>query len=370
MTCLNCIFILLLDFQKIINIDASTFHLLAFAAGGFGNSKSTKKSKSDLKKRKKKTKSFSDLKPAVQDDGKPKQELDKWGLPPVTEEDLFPPMPPGTELSPLNPQKQYYLQDIEHCLREHIDLNLSKCFDNDGIEKQADSSNDSNRMKINLLHESPPVLSIDNFLTPHECEKIIKGASSSSSKHQKVDSATFSGALSTRTSTSWFSHFSDIPILLAKAHHLLNIPLETMEEPQIVRYQRGQEFSWHYDEVPQTAKENGGQRVATLLVYLNDLRPECDGGTAFRDLKADNEKMLKMQPKRGSALLFFPAFANGAPDDRTLHRSEVMTCDDEKWIVQMWVHQHAYQAVLPPGNSNIAAQGIMEHKMQELGYQT
>ena len=43
-------------------------------------------------------------------------------------------------------------------------------------------------------------------------------------------------------------------------------------------------FSWHYDAVPPTMLVNGGQRVCTLLVYLNDV-PE-GGRTAFRDLRA------------------------------------------------------------------------------------
>ena len=94
-----------------------------------------------------------------------------------------------------------------------------------------------------------------------------------------------------------------------------------MEEPQIVRYRKGQEFSFHYDEVPSRALENGGQRVATLLVYLSDINPKCGGGTEFRDLKTVDSQSLVMQPKQGSALLFFPAYKDGRPDDRTLHLS-------------------------------------------------
>jgi hypothetical protein len=75
-----------------------------------------------------------------------------------------------------------------------------------------------------------------------------------------------------------------------------------------------------------------------------------------------------MQPKKGTALLFFPASRDGTPDDRTLHRSEAMTCDLEKWIVQLWVHKEAYDAVLPPGNSKVAAKSKMAIQIQELGY--
>jgi prolyl 4-hydroxylase len=147
-----------------------------------------------------------------------------------------------------------------------------------------------------------------------------------------------------------------------------------MEEPQIVRYKGGEEFSWHYDEVPPPQLPNGGQRLATLLVYLTDVPLWKGGGTTFRDLKesSSSSSSLVMQPKKGSALLFFPSFADGSPDDRTLHKSEVLKGDnnedDHKWIVQMWTHQRDYQAVLPNGNSNEAARATMKETGAELGY--
>jgi prolyl 4-hydroxylase len=351
----------------------TTTTALAFASGGFGGGTNSNSKKRKGKQRKG---GLSEVSPpstrpqvvVVVDDNKNK--LDKWGLPYATEDDLFPPMPPGTELIPTEDSSiEYSLEDIENCLKDHIDLQLGRFFDESGVAKGSDGKDDP-IMKLNLLHKSPPVLAIDNFLTMEECSSIKAAADSA---HQ-VNSATFSGALSTRTSTSWFCRYPDVPLLLAKANQLLNIPLETMEEPQLVRYRKGQEFSWHYDEVPKPQLQNGGQRLATLIVYLSDISAGCGGGTMFRDLPSSSSedsstsKPLTMQPKCGSALLFFPAFRDGRPDDRTLHRSEVMDCDDEKWIVQMWVHETPYQAVIPLGNSNEAARDGMDQTSRDLGY--
>jgi prolyl 4-hydroxylase len=328
-------------------------------AGGFGAGSSTPKNKSKkFKQRKGSLQEISNKKttPAV---APTETGLDKWGLPPPTLEDLFPPMPPGTELIPVD--QSYSLDDVTASLKDHIDLKLDRNFDTNCVEKSP--ADGRTPMKLKLLHQSPPVLAIENFFTDDECTKVKEVTSSA----HEVNSATFKGALSTRTSTSWFCNFVDVPALLAKANAILNIPIETMEEPQIVRYRKGQEFSWHYDEVPAPQLSNGGQRVATLLVYLNDISGGCGGGTTFRDL-TNTATPLVMQPKSGSALLFFPAFRDGRPDDRTLHKSEVMTCDDEKWIVQMWVHEKDYQAILPAGNSNKAARAVMEEAQQELGF--
>jgi prolyl 4-hydroxylase len=331
-------------------------------AGGFGGGKTGptigKKTKGKTKKG-----GLAEMEPPspVAKEQKDDPKLDKWGLPVATIEDLFPPMGLDIELIPVDPSVPTPLEEIEDCLKDHLDLQLGRFFDSGGTEIKVESNRDP--MKLQLLHKSPPVLRIDNFFTPEDCQS-MKSATSSA---YEVGSATFTGSLSTRTSTSWFCNFVDVPVLLAKANHVLNIPLETMEEPQVVRYQKGQEFSWHYDEVPTPQLKNGGQRLATLLVYLTDIAGDCGGGTSFRDLQFEGESLV-MQPKEGSALLFFPAFRDGTPDDRTLHRSKTMTCDTEKWIVQMWVHKNAYEAVLPVGNSNVAAKSKMKEVGHQLGY--
>lgn len=183
----------------------------------------------------------------------------------------------------------------------------------------------------------------------------------------QINSATFSPlAQSKRTSTTWFCHYAQIPTLLAKATHVIQKPATHMEEPQIVRYRTGEEFSWHYDEVPATQLENGGQRLGTLLVYLNTV--ERGGGTMFRDLNDATAcaNMLTIKPRQGSALLFFPAFADAKADERTLHKGEVAM--DEKWIAQMWIHEQDYKPVVPQGNSHEAAVQPIKETQQALGY--
>ena len=302
--------------------------------------------------------------------------LDKWGLPPPTTEDIFPMMPPGTELvSTSSETSDLTLSDIRHSLRDHLELaELENRFDEKCVEKNP--LPDRPAMKLNLLHQSPPVLSIENFFTEEECDDIKDIASSAErggpmeceAGPVQVQSATFSAlAQSKRTSTSWFCYYSQVPTLLAKAQKVLGIPtLEQMEEPQIVRYKTGEEFSWHYDEVPSNQLKNGGQRVATLLVYLNDVG--TGGGTVFRDLCDGNTgEMLTMKPKRGSALLFFPAYRDGRPDDRTLHKGEI--AGDEKWIIQMWTHERSYKAQLPESNFQQSAKEAVEEVCASLGFQ-
>ena len=141
-----------------------------------------------------------------------------------------------------------------------------------------------------------------------------------------------------------------------------------MELPQVARYTDSQRYVEHYDGVdPNTDAgrafcSNGGQRVATVLCYLNDVAE--GGGTAFRCVRCilhacNSEKQrrrvradpcfaslllcahrrvnFEIRPKKGNALIFFPGFMNGQLDTEALHAG--MPAIDTKWVSQVWIRQ-------------------------------
>ena len=116
------------------------------------------------------------------------------------------------------------------------------------------------------------------------------------------------------------------------------------EAPTVIRYEAGQVLAPHYDANRSAETEDadrGGQTLATLIVYLNDV--DNGGNTRFGKLPAvtkvegdvDDPK-LTIKPKKGDALLFFPADAKGLFDARTEH--EGCAAVDEKWIARIWRH--------------------------------
>jgi hypothetical protein len=61
------------------------------------------------------------------------------------------------------------------------------------------------------------------------------------------------------------------------------------------RYRRSEKFTWHLDALSpdESVTQLGGQRTATLIVYLTDLDASNGGATMFRDLSGV-EGMLKV----------------------------------------------------------------------------
>ena len=109
-------------------------------------------------------------------------------------------------------------------------------------------------------------------------------------------------------------------------------PASYFEAPTVIRYEQGQSLAPHYDANRSADIEDvnrGGQTLSTLIVYLNDV---TEGGvTRFGKLPIDD-----IVPRRGDALLFFPADSDGNFDERTEHEGRPAV--DAKYIARIWRH--------------------------------
>jgi hypothetical protein len=152
--------------------------------------------------------------------------------------------------------------------------------------------------ELRVLHVDPLVIAIDNFFTDEECDRYVSMSEAPASKNSNAALMTRSKtvgkdalAKAQRTSTTWFHHFKEVPELMAKASRLLGLDgITNWEEPQTVRYRRSERFTWHLDALAplENLESLGGQRTATLLVYLTELSASDGGATVFRDLTDSN----------------------------------------------------------------------------------
>ena len=111
---------------------------------------------------------------------------------------------------------------------------------------------------------------------------------------------------------------------------LPSITPESCEALTLIKYDPGDALAPHYDANRAADAEDaarGGQTLATLLVYLNDV----DDGGRTRFNKLD----ITVAPRKGGRL-FFPADASGQFDERLEHEGEAPRAEVDGRI---WVHQ-------------------------------
>ena len=140
---------------------------------------------------------------------------------------------------------------------------------------------------LSKVCEKPPIFVCEDFLSAAECEQLIK-VSGPLLQRSKTHAAAGSEATNGRTSLTCHlaKKTAPCPAILAKIQKLTSKPFGHMELPQVARYTDSQRYVEHYDGVdPHTDAgrafcANGGQRIATVLTYLNDV--PSGGRTAFR----------------------------------------------------------------------------------------
>jgi len=196
---------------------------------------------------------------------------------------------------------------------------------------------------IALRLTQPDIVLINNFLSNDECEILIQQAKLKLKPSTVVDLKT-GGRQIHQGRTSEGMHFNRgenalIQNLEHRISELVHMPIEHGEGIQVLHYKMGAEYRPHYDYFPEDeigSKDylsTGGQRVATVIMYLNDV--EEGGETVFPEIS------LTVIPKRGSALYFSYCNALNQTDEKTLHGGAPVI-KGSKWIATKWLRRNFF----------------------------
>jgi prolyl 4-hydroxylase len=118
---------------------------------------------------------------------------------------------------------------------------------------------------------------------------------------------------------------------------LLSWPVSHGEGLQVLHYGPGAQYRPHHDyfdpDLPGSSRilERGGQRVATLVMYLNT--PEEGGATTFP------EAGITVHAVAGHAVFF--SYDRPDPATRTLHGGAPVIAG-EKWVATKWLREGAF----------------------------
>tara|TARA_B100000963_G_C22627447_1_gene673117 strand:- start:910 stop:1551 length:642 start_codon:yes stop_codon:yes gene_type:complete len=192
---------------------------------------------------------------------------------------------------------------------------------------------------LRKVNRTPPMYVCDKFLTNNECNILKKEA-----KNKLYDSKIIEyigGKIvykkdNVRESKScYLNNKNNINIsgIIDKISKLVKKDKKYFENIQVGCYKKGGFYKSHYDSIDMNTEigkkfvEEGGQRIITVLMYLNDIKK--GGCTYFEEINK------RFSPKKGSAIIFFPSYLNREVDTKALHCAEEVI--NKKWVSQLWI---------------------------------
>jgi prolyl 4-hydroxylase len=185
---------------------------------------------------------------------------------------------------------------------------------------------------------------IRNVLPTLMCDHFINLAMPALEPSYVVDPTTGKSLTNeARTSSSMYFRLSMYDFIaglaLKRIARLCDEDITHAEPLAVLRYLPGQQYKEHYDYFTNSGNSDriiemcGGQRQATLFVYLNDV--EAGGETNFPLLHAC------VSPALGKAVKFLNLNAWGEPNTQMLHAGKPVI-RGEKWLLTVWFRQRPF----------------------------
>ncbi|KAL2503926.1 putative prolyl 4-hydroxylase 3 [Abeliophyllum distichum] len=232
-----------------------------------------------------------------------------------------------------------------------LDIDRGKSTEGEGLGKRGEQWTE-------ILSWEPRAFIYHNFLSKEECEYLINLARPHMAKSTVVDSKTGKSKDSrVRTSSGMFLRRGRDKVIRDIEKRIADytfIPAEHGEGLQVLHYEEGQKYDPHFDYfLDEFNTKNGGQRVATVLMYLSDV--EEGGETVFPAAKGNfssvpgwNEmsecakRGLSVKPNMGDALLFWSMRPDATLDPSSLHGG-CPVIRGNKWSSTKWMHVGEYK---------------------------
>jgi prolyl 4-hydroxylase len=197
-------------------------------------------------------------------------------------------------------------------------------------------------VRVLLSMREPRVVVVGGLLSHEECDELVALAAKRLTRSETVQTDTGASEVnSARTSQGMFFERGENELcrrIEARIAALIDWPVDNGEGLQVLKYLPGAEYKPHYDYFDPaqpgtpTILKRGGQRVATIVMYLND--PEIGGGTTFPDVG------LEVAPVKGHAVFF--SYDRAHPVSKTLHGGAPVVAG-EKWVATKWLREGVFR---------------------------
>ena len=200
---------------------------------------------------------------------------------------------------------------------------------------------------VTMFSPDPIIYVVHNFLSNLECDAFID-AGMDNLKPSTVISSSKPMIHNSRTSKNcWIPHDKNelIHEVSKRLSILVQMPIRNAEQYQLVHYSTGAQYKPHFDSFNFNSEEGkkhwkpGGQRMITVIAYLNSIKDEDGGGTIFPELN------IVIPAKKGDVLVFHNTLAKSsstthpAIHPKSLHGGMPVK-RGEKWITNLWFRQN------------------------------
>jgi prolyl 4-hydroxylase len=190
--------------------------------------------------------------------------------------------------------------------------------------------------------KQPRVIVFGDLLSHDECDAIVAAAKPRLARSETVQMDTGGSEVhAARTSRGMFFERGENEVckrVEERIAKLLSWPVKNGEGLQVLHYLPGAEYQPHHDYFDPSKSgtaaitARGGQRVGTLIMYLNS--PEKGGGTTFPDVG------LEVGPVKGNAVFF--SYDRPHPSTKTLHGGAPVIAG-EKWVATKWLREGEFK---------------------------
>jgi prolyl 4-hydroxylase len=195
------------------------------------------------------------------------------------------------------------------------------------------------QVRVVMEQWAPRIVLLDSLLSEQECDAVCELARGSLSAARVYDSLQGHNAYieNARKAEVAILEMQDDPLIATieqRIEALTGWAHASGESLLVQRYAERGKFDPHFDFFLEQSSyyarsvENGGQRLATLIVYLQP--PERGGATYMANLG------LRVMPKKGSALFF--SYPVATKQSGTRHAGEPVL-SGEKWIMTKWFRE-------------------------------
>jgi prolyl 4-hydroxylase len=189
-----------------------------------------------------------------------------------------------------------------------------------------------------------PVLAVlSGLLEPEDCAEVIRLARPRLAPSTVVDPATGRDVVAShRTSFGMFFRLAETPFieqLDRRFSEAMNLPVEHGEGFQVLFYPEGAESTPHVDflrpsnDANRASTARSGQRVSTLIAYLNDV--DRGGETTFPAVG------FSVAPILGNGVLIEYGNRLGQVDEQSVHAGSKVLAG-EKWVLTKWMRERRF----------------------------